>query len=164
VRALSVYNAFAPTHVISMLDPAIDPLRVPRFPSAASLLQLFFYDDDDLHLQAAPIDPMASIIPFLDDFLAAADPRRLLVHCHMGASRSPAVLYTLLAMRLGRDREDQAFDELLWRAPKPWPSRILVARADEALGRHGRLLAPLDRYRARWPLRYAAYQRLNRRR
>jgi hypothetical protein len=47
---------------------------------------------------------------------------------------------------------------------KPWPNRRLVEFADAHLGARGRLLAPLDEYRAQNPQRLRAYLRLHLRR
>lgn len=159
------FSLHAPTHVISMMDPSVDPARVPKFGTSASVLQLFFYDDDDLDQQTEPvIVSLRRILAFLREFIATPGDTSLLLHCHAGASRSPGVAYIYLAMRLGPGNEDRAFAELFEFTNKPWPSRHLVELADEELGLEGRLLRPLDAYRARFPRRYDAYMRLNRRR
>jgi predicted protein tyrosine phosphatase len=160
------HAAYGPTHVVSMLDPRIEPWRVPTFPGTPSVLQLFFYDDDELELQTEPLDAcLGTILAFLKEFIdLPRQDKRLLVHCHAGASRSPAVAYVLFAMKLGEGREPEAFDQLLGRTTKPWPNRHLVEIADGLLQRHGRLLGPLDEYRRRFPRRYSAYMRLNRKR
>src|SRR5262247_3645829 len=82
---------YRPTHVVSVLDPTVAPTRIPTFTQAQSVLQLFFHDEDDIDLQREPLDvPLRRILSFLQEFIAAAQPgKRLLVHCHAGASRSP---------------------------------------------------------------------------
>jgi predicted protein tyrosine phosphatase len=64
----------------------------------------------------------------------------------------------------GAGREQEAFAALLARTVKPWPNRRMVGLADAGLARSGTLLQPLDAYRCRFPRRYDAYMRLNRRR
>lgn len=113
---------------------------------------------------SADVDAIASAIVFLTDWAARAATLRLLVHCHMGISRSTAVAYLALAIAGGSDSEADAFAELLRITTKPWPNRLVIALADAELGRGGALIAPLDAYRAAHPRRYRAYGRLNRQR
>jgi predicted protein tyrosine phosphatase len=155
---------FEPTHVLSMMDPGIARHRIPVFPAPVTLLQVFFYDDDDLHLQCEPLDvPLRKIFTFLREFAASPEPeKRLLVHCHRGASRSPASIFILYAIELRKGNEKEAFEALLARTVKPWPNRYMIAHADRALNRDGNLLQVLDAYRDRFPRRYEAYLRLNR--
>jgi predicted protein tyrosine phosphatase len=160
------YERCRPTHVVSVLDPTVAPARIPTFARAQAVLQLFFYDEDDLDLQQEPLDmPLRRILAFLLEFIGAPQPdKRLLVHCHAGASRSPAIVYILFAMKLGEGKEAEAFAELMARTVKPWPNRKLIELADVALERSNKMLGPLEAYRAKFPRRYEAYQRLNRRR
>jgi len=155
-------NAFNPTHVISMLDPKIKKKHIPQFSSKASVLQLFFYDDDDVDLQQTPIENhLIKIISFLDNIVKLNNKKiRLLVHCHAGASRSTAVVYILQYMLL-KD-ENLAFKRLLETTKKPWPNRQLINLADKHFQTKGSLLKPLEDYRAIYPKRYLAYMRLNR--
>lgn len=160
------HAAYKPTHVVSVLDPRIEARRVPTFPGTPNVLQLFFYDDDELELQIEPIEfYLRKIVAFLNGFIEFPEKgKRLLVHCHAGASRSPAIAYILFAMELGAGRESEAFDLLLRTTNKPWPNRYLIELADGLLQRDGKLLRPLDEYRRRFPRRYAAYMRLNKNR
>ena len=154
-------QSFGPTHVVSMLDPSLHASRVPSFPSARHVLQLRFFDDDDLDKQVEPLlVPARSILDFLATILEQPEGVRLLLHCHAGASRSPAVTYVLFYMQLGT--AERAFERLLQVTRKPWPSRKVVEACDELLGAGGRLLPPLERYHARHPRRYDAYMRPNR--
>ncbi|WP_223843365.1 MULTISPECIES: protein-tyrosine phosphatase family protein [Sinorhizobium] len=89
---------------------------------------------------------------------------RILVHCHAGVSRSTAFAYGLIAHQLGAGREEEAFVALLAITRKPWPNRRIVEILDTSLGRQGRLLAPLDAMRTRYPRRIEAWRRFNERR
>lgn len=154
---------FAPTHIVSLIDPIIADDRRPVFPAGAAVLQQPFWDVDRPGKQTADTATIAALI----DFLGAAhtaDPARLLVHCHMGVSRSTATAYLALALAAGPGREAAAFEQLLRVTEKPWPNGLIVRLADEALGRGGALLAPLAAYRAAYPRRLEAYRRLNARR
>ncbi len=157
--------AFQPTHMIRLVDPALpeDRLRIVASPPDGLLLLRL---NDSSH--GDPLGPthahVAEILDFVDRMLCAGRPVRLYVHCHAGVSRSTATAYLSLACRHGPGREADAFAELLSVTVKPWPNRSIVAHADALLGRGGRLLAPLDAYRAAHPRRIEAYGRLHLRR
>ena len=64
----------------------------------------------------------------------------LLVHCHAGMSRSPAIALAILAEWLGSGREEEAVAELLKVVPLCTPNSLLVELADKFLGRNGELV------------------------
>ena len=64
----------------------------------------------------------------------------LLVHCHAGMSRSPAIALAILAEWLGSGREEEAVAELLKVVPLCTPNSLLVELADKVLGRDGELV------------------------
>lgn len=157
---------YRPTHIVSLLDPAIDPAKVPDFGETRAL-QRRFNDGDTPTEFPLTMDLMQEIVEFLEDWsdrLGAGKEARLLVHCHMGASRSTAVALVALAIVHGHGAEATAFADLLSVANKPWPNLNVVRLGDEILSRDGMLVAELDRYRATNPNRLAAYRRLNGRR
>ena len=57
----------------------------------------------------------------------------MLVHCHMGASRSTATALIALAVLHGPGNEARAFADLLTITNKPWPNYNIVAMADDLL-------------------------------
>ncbi len=65
---------------------------------------------------------------------------RLLIHCHAGMSRSPAMALAIFADWLGEGGEEEAVRELLRVAPLCTPNKLLVETADRVLGRGGRLI------------------------
>jgi predicted protein tyrosine phosphatase len=68
----------------------------------------------------------------------------LLVHCWAGISRSSAAAYALVCARNpGYEREIAR--ELRHRAPFATPNRLMVALADDLLGRNGRMVAEIER-------------------
>jgi predicted protein tyrosine phosphatase len=143
------------THLLSLLDPATpDPPILSAF-DARHRLMLRFHDDvepaPDVLLPAR--EHVDAILTFGQALPAAADgsgAAHLLVHCHMGVSRSTAAMAMILAqMHPGLD-EDSVFAEILGRRPQAWPNYRMVAHADDALNRGGRLLAAAGRvYAAR---------------
>ena len=64
----------------------------------------------------------------------------LLVHCHAGMSRSPAIALAILAEWLGSGKEEEAVAELLKVVPLCTPNSLLVELADKFLGRNGELV------------------------
>ncbi len=154
-------KAFNPSHIVSILDPKIKKEYIPRFSDKITLLQLFFYDEDDLVFQQEPIEVyIKEIINFLSDFINFdSEDKRLLVHCHAGASRSTAIVYILHYMILRNAQA--AFEHFLTITNKPWPNRYLIEVADKLLNSQGELLYPLDQYRKNFSKRYDAYRKLN---
>jgi predicted protein tyrosine phosphatase len=154
---------FRPTNVISLLDP--DYSLSPIFSMLAeNHLILRLKDRTEVNADTIPQLSFLELVNFLD--MAVLDSQkqdvRLLIHCHLGASRSPAVAYLALSRLLGYGHEQKAFDTLLTFTNKPWPNHGIIATADRLLNHHGALLAPLDTYRQNWPTRHQAYRRLNR--
>ena len=74
------------------------------------------------------------------------DQPSLLIHCHAGMSRSPAMALAILADWLGEGSEEEAVRELLRIAPLCTPNRLVVETADRVLGWEGRLVSALERF------------------
>jgi len=159
-------KTFHPTHIVSLLDPTLDTAKIPSFGSIPTMQRQF----DDLHTPGAHVlstQTLAEIVEFVSgwaDLRRRSEDARLLVHCHMGASRSTATALIALAVLYGNGNEGRAFDELLRITNKPWPNYNIVALADDYLKRNGLLIGQLRRYRTRYPRRLDAYLRLNLRR
>ena len=130
-----------PSHLLSLLgsDYMIDPH--PRF--------------GDRHLRisvsdiAAPMD--GQVEPrraHVDQVLAFADTwdrtNPMLIHCWAGISRSTASMFMILC-KLNPQTDELAILRRMRRlAPHISPNRLLVALADERLGREGRMVEALD--------------------
>ncbi|UTY57079.1 hypothetical protein [Massilia sp. erpn] len=154
---------FEPTHIISVLDPDFAACHPLAFGADVKVHHAHFYDDDDLARQTGSVEAhLAPVLQFLRQEVLSSDSHRLLVHCHAGASRSPAIAFMTYCLALGCEVE--AFEQLLKICNKPWPSENVVKIADQMLDRKGRMIAALQAYRANCPRRFEAYQRLNRRR
>ena len=159
--------AFRPTHVIGILDPTMpEPGGYSHLGPETDRI-LLRYIDREVEREHSPLpEHVETKLAAIERAIAALDraPVRLFVHCHAGASRSTATAYLALVHRHGLGGVDAAFAELLRVTNKPWPNRRIVALADELLGGGGRLLMPLDTYRAANPRRLEAYMRLHWRR
>ena len=89
----------------------------------------------------APDDSIAAaIIAFAS---ACARGETILAHCWMGVSRSPAAAYIIACARA--PGEERAIAKTLRRrSPVATPNRLLVALADDLLGRDGRMVDAID--------------------
>jgi predicted protein tyrosine phosphatase len=155
---------FRPTHLLGILDPAMpEPSAYVRHAGEHERLLLRFRDSEAGVDNGPVARHVETILEWIDRVLASrpAQPGRLFIHCHAGASRSTATAYLTLVRQHGVAAAEDAFAELLRLTNKPWPNRTIVYLADGALGARGRLLRPLDAYRRAHPLRLEAYIRLH---
>jgi len=135
-------DTHAPSHLISLLSPEHMIATPDGFPAA-------------MHLKLGVndiVDPAAGTAPparrHIDELLAFSrswdTSRPLLIHCWAGISRSMASAFTILCDRLGPNREIEIARAMRQRAPHAQPNRLLVQHADDALGRHGKMMAALN--------------------
>lgn len=137
------------THVLTILDPEYpDPEVFAAFDGHQRLVWRFHDTirerDDDAH-------PTETTVRAILDFgtgsgtMAVA---HLLVHCHMGISRSTAAAAILMA-QANPGREGDVFDHLWDIRPRSWPNSRMIGLADAMLDRNGRLLAAMRAHHAR---------------
>lgn len=141
------------THVLSVLDP--DRAEIEAFGTYGEhhRVTLRFHDIiDPLPGQVMPTpEHVGEIIGFGDGLRGTAAGRvkgHLLVHCHMGISRSTAAMMTLMAQADAAEDEDALFARLREIRPQAWPNSVMIGFADEQLGRGGRLTQALRRHYA----------------
>lgn len=123
--------------VITVEDVGMkDGLRIPVGNRARQLVLSFDdLDFDDRRSQVAREQHVMAAVTFARGFSAG----RLLVHCHAGQCRSPALALAIIADRMGPGREGEAVDALLTIRPTSVPNLLVVALADRVLGRGGAL-------------------------
>ena len=92
---------------------------------------------------------MADVETILGFARDAGDVRHLLIHCHMGISRSTAAMLMVLAQAFPDEPEGALVDRLLEIRPQAWPNSRMIEFADERLGRDGRLMAAVSGIYAR---------------
>lgn len=141
------------THVLSVVDPNWPELIAFRDFGAHQRTILEFHDIIDAAPgQVLPIaDHVAQILAFGSALGRSSAERRdghLLVHCHMGVSRSTAAMLTLLAQANPDVEEDGLFTRLREIRPQAWPNSLMIGFADDLLGRGGKLNAALGRHYA----------------
>jgi len=130
-----------PSHLVSLLSPT-DGKAWPTPGHGDAHLRLAFHDI------AEPRDgftaPDAALVTQLLDFAAGWDATRpMLVHCWAGVSRSTAAAFVIACQR-GPDRSERDIAQALRvAAPYATPNRLVVALADKALGRAGRMSAAI---------------------
>ena len=146
---LDFHSARGVTHVLSILDPDWpEPAAFSAF-DPHSRATLRFHDA----IEAAPgvalpeKSDVEAILAFGRD--AGDDLSHLLIHCHLGVSRSTAAMLMILAQTLPRKSEDAIADRLLEIRPQSWPNSRMIGFADDILGRDGRLAAAAGRIYAR---------------
>ena len=142
------------THVLSVLDPERPEIEAFGSYGAHSRVKLRFHDIIDPlpgRIMPAP-EQVAEVLRFGDDVRETARGRasgHLLVHCHMGISRSTAAMLALMAQADPDAAEDGLFARLREIRPQAWPNSVMVGFADEQLGRGGRLTEALRRHYGR---------------
>ncbi len=92
---------------------------------------------------------VTAVLEFGRALMCEREPVHLLVHCHAGASRSPAAALLLMAMRDGPGREPASVAALheAARGYEIIPNRFLIGWGDRLMGRQGRILAALRAHR-----------------
>jgi predicted protein tyrosine phosphatase len=130
------------THVLSILDPEWPEPEAFSGYDPHHRTTLNFHDE----IEPGPdlILPQLEHVEVILDFgrLLAEDgitreKPHLLVHCHMGVSRSPAVMAMLMAQSKPEESEERVFRQLLRTRPQAWPNSLMVEFADDQLGRRG---------------------------
>lgn len=140
------------TNVLSLLDPGWPELDILGNYAAPHRLMLRFHDiiAPQPGLTAPETEHVSQIIGFADalDIPAPSnDERHLLVHCHMGISRSTAAMLLMLARREPEVDAHELFTRLRRIRPQAWPNSRMISLGDRLLGRGGRLVEALrDHY------------------
>jgi predicted protein tyrosine phosphatase len=153
------------THVLSILDPDHpDPEAFVAYdPHHRTILRFH----DIIHPIPGMILPamrdVEAILRFGDEVAGEPADRaegHLLVHCHMGVSRSTAAMLTLMAQANPDEGEDRLFERLVEIRPQAWPNSLMVDFADDLLSRNGRLTDALRRHYGRQIRRRPDYVQL----
>lgn len=145
IPELAQFSGSDVTHVLSIMDPTMpDPEAFADFPPHARTVLRFHDDIREEPDRQAPRECHVRTLLGLGTQLTAvpAPGTQLLVHCHMGVSRSTAAVVILLAQQNpGFERE--AFAELRRLRPFSWPNSRMIAMADHLLDRGGALIEAL---------------------
>lgn len=154
LEELDGHSAGKVTHVLSILDPAWpDPEGFAAWTRHRRLTLRFHDIIEPTPGQVLPErEHVEQILAFSEELAADAHEREeghLLVHCHMGISRSTAAMTMLLAQAYPDEDEASIVRRLVAIRPQAWPNLRMAGFADEALGRGGRLATEVSRLHAR---------------
>ncbi|WP_134497861.1 tyrosine phosphatase family protein [Microvirga pakistanensis] len=144
----------AVTHVLSILDPDHpDPEAFGAYdPHHRTILRFHDIIDPVEGMVLPQPEHVEAVLRFADEVEAGKAERaegHLLVHCHMGISRSTAAMLTLMARAAPDEPEDRLFERLVEIRPQAWPNSRMVVFADDMLSRNGRLVDALRRHYGR---------------
>ena len=139
------------THVLSLLDPDLPEIDAFGTYGEHHRVTLRFHDIIDPAAGKVHPEPehVAQILQFGESLREGVSERvegHLLVHCHMGISRSTAAMLALMAQNDADADEDELFERLRGVRGQAWPNSVMIGFADEQLGRGGRLTAALGRH------------------
>ncbi len=152
----------AVSHVLSIIDPEEpDPAALQAYdPHHRTLLRFHDIVEPVPGLVMPAREHVEAVLAFGEDLIGSREGRsegHLLVHCHMGISRSTAAMAMLLAQTHPDEGEDELFGRIAEIRPQAWPNSIMIGFADELLGRRGQLVDALRRHYARRLAREPAY-------
>jgi predicted protein tyrosine phosphatase len=155
------------THVLSILDPDHpDPEAFGSYdPHHRTILRFHDIINPVEGLILPAPEHVEAVLRFGDEVASEHAGRvegHLLVHCHMGVSRSTAAMLTLLAQTHPRESEDRLFERLTEIRPQAWPNSLMIEFADGLLSRNGRLVDALRRHYGRQIRRMPRYEQLMR--
>ena len=128
------------SHVLSILDP--DRIEPEAFGAYGEHARLELRFDDIIEERPGEQAPQAHHVEQILDFgqNILADPqslRHLLVHCHMGVSRSTAAMSLLLAKAQPDLPAPQLFQQILAVRDRAWPNLRMLTLGEQILGRNG---------------------------
>jgi predicted protein tyrosine phosphatase len=144
------------SHILSILDPDWPLPFALQEPRRHAWLELRFHDVIDEAPDYVPpqIPPQASHVEDILAFgraLHRAPPEaaHLLIHCHMGVSRSTAAMTLILAQARPDRPAAEAMAEVRRIRPKAWPNLRMIELGDALLGRRGQIVAAVrEHYRS----------------
>jgi len=142
------------THILSVLDPETpDPEAFQNFaPHERTILRFHDIIEDRPGMEMPRRDHVEKVLAFGDELAKSCDLREdghLLVHCHMGVSRSTASMAMLMAQAQPEISEDDLFEQIVSIRPQAWPNSVMIDYADDILGREGHFSAALRRHYGR---------------
>jgi predicted protein tyrosine phosphatase len=130
------------SHLVTLIN---GDTAIPTPPSIGPDRHLRLAMNDICEPQPGLVLPCGSHVTDLIGFARGWDRQApLLIHCWAGISRSTAAAFIALCA-LNREGSEQELAWALRRAsPTAYPNRLLVALADEALARDGRMISAVE--------------------
>lgn len=128
------------SHVLSILDPDHQEPEAFGAYGEHAKLELRFHDviEDGRGFEPPQPHHVAQVLTFGRDVLGDPEAlRHLLVHCHMGISRSTASMALLLAQAQPDASAREILRQVLAIRDKAWPNLRILTFGEEQLGRGG---------------------------
>ncbi len=147
------------TDVLSILDPDMpEPAAFGAWPTHRRHVLRF---SDEIAERPGVVLPnardVAAILDYGRGLAGHAGEKHLLVHCHMGMSRSTAAMAMLIAQSDPDLSGDAVFARVYDIRNRSWPNSLMVRLADEALGRDGDLFEAMRRLYGRQLVNFPTY-------
>ncbi|OYQ32556.1 hypothetical protein CHU95_17390 [Niveispirillum lacus] len=152
IDELPAHAAAGVTHLVSILDPAREPLSAFDAYGPHDRVDLRFHDIvEELPDQVAPVaQHLDNVLAFGRHLSATArSGDHLLVHCHMGISRSTAAMALILAQARPDLDAARTLAEVVRIRPQAWPNMRMLEIGGDMLGRRAELLEALREVYAR---------------
>lgn len=109
--------------------------------------------DDGTELSVTSQHLESALNFYMDLILLKEDDHRLLIHCHAGRCRSPAIALLLIAWKMGAGRENEAVERIIKLVPKAAVNLQILRLADDLLNRNGNLIRAWQPQEAREDIR-----------
>jgi predicted protein tyrosine phosphatase len=131
-----------PSHLVTLLDPEI-AVPTPTGITPEKHLRLGVHDiaQRRVDLTHPTADHVEDLISFISQWDHSSP---LLIHCFAGISRSTAAAFVTMCKFNEPGHEHEIAWALRVRAPHAQPNRLIVALADEILGRRGRMVRAIE--------------------
>lgn len=140
INELPQYADAGISHVLTILDPGWpDPEHFSRFRPHRRTIWRFHDIVNPAEGQSHPTEADVQAILDYGEALRSETVDHLLIHCHLGLSRSTATAIILM-VQAGGGGEAEAFEYLRTIRPFSWPNSRMIGTADVLLGRGGTLL------------------------
>ena len=143
VKELSQLGLAGFSHVLSILDPEEPPPKSIAAFNADRWLDLRFHDviEPDPGFVLVKARHVEQLLEFGGEAMASGPGAHLLIHCHAGVSRSTAAAILCLIQAYPSRSAYQALGDVVCIRPGAWPNLRVLELGDDALGRHGEIIA-----------------------
>jgi len=159
IAELPEHDMAGVTDVLSILDPDMpEPAAFEAWPRHRR--HVLRFSDEIAQRPGVVLPTERDIAAILDYGRGVADhpgDKHLLVHCHMGMSRSTAAMGMLIAQSDPDLSGDMVFARVYDIRKRAWPNSLMVRLADEALGRNGGLFEGMRRLYGRQLVNFPTY-------
>ncbi|WP_306250863.1 tyrosine phosphatase family protein [Parvularcula sp. IMCC14364] len=135
---------YQPASAISILDQGEEAPTMRGVEAGQHLRLSLSMAVAEMMMPPCPEQETARIKTLLDFAQTIDWSRAVLVHCRLGLSRSPAAAFILQCALAPEKDEQMIAEELRASSENVEPSLMMVAKADELLGRDGRMINAID--------------------